>query len=135
VGTYYWPAPPLLPAITSFYFLSSSRISPGTLLWESQLLATEVLIPYSITYASPVLGTGEIEFVTQFIPESLPAPDIQEIVVGPFFSCDEFGVISILTRTITILPLPVSTQSLTKKIMNDKKITISGVEYTIPPIV
>lgn len=134
-GTYYWPAPPLLPAITSFYFLSPSKISTGTLFWESQLLATEVLIPYSITYASPIIGTGEIEFVTQFIPESLPAPDIQEIVVGPFFSCDDFGVISILTRTITILPLPVGGQSLIQKIMDDKKIIIDGAEYTIPPIV
>jgi hypothetical protein len=134
VGTYYWPAPPLLPAITSFYFLSPSKVSIGTLSWESQLLATEVLIPYSITYASPILDTGEVEFVTQFIPESLPFPDTQEIIIGPFFTTDEFGVISILTRTITILPLPVATQSLTQKIMNDKKITIDGTEYTIPPI-
>lgn len=134
VGTYYWPAPPLLPAITSFYFLSPSKVSPGTLSWESQLLATEVLIPYSITYASPILGTGEVEFVTQFIPESLPAPDIQEIIVGPFFTTDEFGVISILTRTVTILPLPVATQSLSQKIMSDGKIIIDGIEYTIPPI-
>ena len=134
VGTYYWPAPPLLPAITSFYFLSPSKISSGTLSWESQLLATEVLIPYSITYASPILGTGEVEFITQFIPESLPAPDVQEIIVGPFFTTDEFGVISILTRTVTILPLPVATQTLSQKITNDKKIIIDGTEYTIPPL-
>lgn len=134
VGTYYWPAPPLLPAITSFYFLSPSKISAGTLSWESQLLATEVLIPYSITYASPILGTGEVEFITQFIPDSLPFPDVQEIIVGPFFSTDEFGVISILTREITILPLPVATQTLAQKIMDDGKIIIDGVEYTIPPI-
>lgn len=134
VGTYYWPAPPLLPAITSFYFLSPSNVSQGTLFWESQLLETEVLIPYSITYASPILGTGEVEFITQFIPESLPAPDIQEIIVGPFFSTDEAGVISILTRTVTILPLPVAKQTLAQKISNERKIVIGGIEYTIPPM-
>jgi hypothetical protein len=133
-GTYYWPAPPLLPEIFSFYFLSPSKISPGTLSWESQPLITEVVDPYFITYASPIAGTGVVEFVTQAIPSSLP--DVpQEIVVGPFFSCDEFGVISILTRTVTILPSPAATQSLTQKIMDDKKITVDGVEYTIPPIV
>jgi hypothetical protein len=135
VGSYYWPAPPLLPAITAFYFLSPSKISPGTLVWKDQDLATEVLVPYRITYASPIAGTGVVEFVTQFIPESLPAPKVQEIIVGPFFSCDEFGVISILTRTVTILPLPVATQTLAQKITDDKKITVDGVEYTIPPIV
>ena len=135
VGTYYWPAPPLLPAITSFYFLSPSKIWAGTLSWESQLLVTEVLIPYTITYASPILGTGEVEFITQFIPDSLPFPDTQEIIVGPFFSTDEFGVISILTREITILPLPVATQTLAQKIMDDGKIIIDGIEYTIPPII
>jgi hypothetical protein len=135
VSTYYWPAPPLLPAITSFYFLSTSKASVGSLSWESQLLETEVLIPYSITYASPILGTGEVEFVTQFIPESLPAPDIQEIIVGPFFSTDEFGVISILTRTVTILPLPVAKRTLAQKITNERKIIIDGIEYTIPTII
>jgi hypothetical protein len=134
VGIYYWPAPPLLPAITAFYFLSPSKTSPGTLVWKDQLLVTEVADPYFITYASPIAGTGVVEFVTQAIPSSLPAPDVQEIIVGPFFSCDEFGVISILTRTIIILPLPVATQTLAQKIMNDKKIEIDGVEYTIPPM-
>lgn len=133
-GTYYWPAPPLLPAITSFYFLSPSKVSPGTLSWEFQLLATEVAIPYSITYASPVLDTGEVEFITQFIPDSLPFPDTQEIIVGPFFSTDELGVISILTRTVTILPLPIAKQTLAQKISTERKITINGTEYTIPSI-
>jgi hypothetical protein len=41
-------------------------------------------------------------------------------------------VISILTRTVTILPLPASKQTLAQKITNDRKITVDGIEYTIP---